>query len=315
MSAVDVCRINKHDNPDLVYGRHDGTILKRLLAAFSFRPTVVATMPISNIFSNNPYAQNARPTVTSIPMINVRLLGFTPSQIVPLGSAADKQKGYTNLEDAVNQVQTFIEGNVLVNRATNLLYSREVLFFYVDRRAHVMNLGMNVFNMEQLPKAVSGFERINTTEVYAPCIMKVGGDNFYLRSVVSAKTTLDTKELSQTDLGKHISGGDVVIGSETIFINCKDNNPGSKDATSSTPLVLGTPIPTDTGRILDTYDGFVYDPVRRWTYDSKSTRGEGQLVLNEAAVDNTDRVQKKGVIFMYVAKDQAAQKSMVFTSS
>jgi hypothetical protein len=315
MSAVDVCRINKHDNPDLVYGRHDGTILKRLLAAFSFRPTVVATMPVSNIFSNNPYAQNARPTVTSIPMINVRLLGFKTSKTVPLGDAT-AHKDYINLEDAVDQVQTFIEGNVLVNRATNLLYSREVLFFYVDRRAHIMNLGMNVFNMEQLPKAVSGFERINTANVYAPCTMEVGGDKFFLRSVVSAKTTLGGNELATTELGKHISGGDVVIGSETIFINCEKNTPTSKPASGTDPTDPSyVPAYPGHGNVLNNYDGFVYDPVRRWTYDSSGSGDKGQLVLNNAAVDNTDRVNKKGVIFMYVAYNQAAQKSMVFTSS
>jgi len=73
ITSVDVCRLNKYDNPDLLYGRHDGTIIKRMLAAFSFRPTVVTTLPLTYVFANNPYAQNVRPTVTSIPMINVRL--------------------------------------------------------------------------------------------------------------------------------------------------------------------------------------------------------------------------------------------------
>ena len=45
VSSVDLCKQNKNDNPDLVYGRHDGTVLKRLISAFSFRPTVVASLP------------------------------------------------------------------------------------------------------------------------------------------------------------------------------------------------------------------------------------------------------------------------------
>ena len=79
MTAVDVCRLNKHDSPDLVYGRHDGTVFKRLINAFSFRPTVVATVPVNAVFANNPYAQNVRPTITNIPMINVRLVSFNLS--------------------------------------------------------------------------------------------------------------------------------------------------------------------------------------------------------------------------------------------
>ena len=64
VGSVDMCRLNKQDNPDLIYGRYDGTILKRLLAAFSFRPTIVSTTPVYNIVNINPYQQNVRPVVT-----------------------------------------------------------------------------------------------------------------------------------------------------------------------------------------------------------------------------------------------------------
>jgi hypothetical protein len=68
INSVDHCRLNKYDNPDLVYGRHDGTVMKRLLAAFSFRPTVVATSNIYQMFSTNPYTMGGvRPVVTTVP--------------------------------------------------------------------------------------------------------------------------------------------------------------------------------------------------------------------------------------------------------
>ena len=326
MSAVDVCRINKHDNPDLVYGRHDGTILKRLLAAFSFRPTVVATMPVSNIFANNPYAQNARPTVTQIPMINVRLLGFTPSQTVPLGNNPGQPK-YINPEDAVNQVQTFIEGNVLVNRATNLLYSREVLFFYVDRRAHIMNLGMNVFNLDQLPKAVAGFERINTQTVNAPCVINVGGQDFNLRTVICAKTTLGGNvETVQGALSPTIGGAgntiETVIGSEVIVMGCKTNI-GTTGVRVKKPQKIGrtafmgeiseeavdridaytakgpeeaftklTELSGVGGTGINNYKGWVYDPVRRF-------QDKDRVLAEGADSSNKTRVLTRGVVFMY----------------
>jgi hypothetical protein len=190
MTAIDTCRLNKHDNPDLVYGRHDGTVLKRLMSAFSFRPTVVATVPIANIFASNPYAQNVRPTVTNIPMINVRLMHFqtaTPLTLTQGGvQGGQPSTGPVNLSQALTQTQTFIEGDVLVNRATDVIYSRQVLFFYVDRRAHIMNLGMNLFNLANLPTSVAGFERINQRSVVAPGVLDVRGDKFSLRSVVLA---------------------------------------------------------------------------------------------------------------------------------
>jgi hypothetical protein len=335
MTAVDVCRINKHDNPDLVYGRHDGTILKRLLAAFSFRPTVVATMPVSNIFANNPYAQNARPTVTSIPMINVRLLGFTPSQQVPLGNATQQPK-YINLKQAVNQVQTFIEGNVLVNRATSLLYSREVLFFYVDRRAHILNTGMNVFNMDQLPKAVAGFERINTQTVNAPCVMKVGNDNFKLRTVICAKTTLGGDLTPVKDKLTPFDGDvQTVIGSEVVIIGC-DRRAGPdtrgigrqaimsglspeaikrKKARGKNPGIgpIGAfskfaEISGLGGSGIGNFEGWVYDPVRRF-------QDKDRVLAMGEHYSNKTRVLTRGVVFMYQSDTEEVKQQFALGNS
>jgi hypothetical protein len=210
MTAVDSCRLNKHDNPDLVYGRHDGTVLKRLMSAFSFRPTVVATVPIANIFAANPYAQNVRPTVTNIPMINVRLMHFQTASPLTLTQAGvqggQPSTGPVDLSQALTQTQTFIEGDILVNRATDVIYSRQVLFFYVDRRAHIMNLGMNLFNLANLPKSVAGFERINQREVFAPQNLNVRSDNFVLRSVVLA------------DVQKANDDTNLVVGSSALVV-------------------------------------------------------------------------------------------------
>lgn len=205
MTAVDVCRLNKHDSPDLVYGRHDGTVFKRLVNAFSFRPTVVATVPIHTVFSNNPYAQNVRPTITNIPMINVRLIQLDTAAPLSLsqptvnvtmqGDSAptfsNKEEAATpSLKDALTQTQMFIEGNMLVNRATKVLSSRQVLFFYVDRRAHVLHVGMRHFNLNNLPKSIAGLERTNTKDVVVPETIEIeGGENFVLRSAVCVKTT------------------------------------------------------------------------------------------------------------------------------
>ena len=81
VGAVDLCKQNKNDNPDLVYGRHDGTVLKRLISAFSFRPTVVASLPHVENFHTNPYAMNVKPTVTSVPVnLKLPLIGDDDSQ-------------------------------------------------------------------------------------------------------------------------------------------------------------------------------------------------------------------------------------------
>jgi hypothetical protein len=186
MASVDLCRLNKQDTPDLVYGRYDGVILKRLLSAFSFRPTMVSVTPaIVNPVAVNPYSYNIRPQVTGVPMINMRLppaLSSTPTPI--------------KLKSAVAQFQLFIEGGQIVPRNTNLIWSRGVLIFYVDRRSNVVKLNNHIqqFSMGTLPTPIAGFERINTNPIDFEFQMTLGGndrDNFNLRSVVFSEVNID----------------------------------------------------------------------------------------------------------------------------
>ncbi len=215
LTSVDVCRLNKHDNPELVYGRHDGTIIKRLFSAFSFRPTTVSTVPIQQLFMYNPYSQYLRPTITAIPMINVRVL----------------TTGNSKLQDALVQEQQFIEGNIITKRMTSVMYSREVLVFYIDRRFFRYNMVQTPVNVIRLPTSVAGFERINTSPLdiqgYVRTMsqtqqttytqtgntdIKLESSVFKLTSAVCADTR-DAKDLQDQDP----AGTQYVVGSYTIF--------------------------------------------------------------------------------------------------
>merc|ERR1711988_943399 len=46
ISALDNCALSPSDSPHLLYVRDEGTMLRRLLHCFSFRPTHVTTRPI-----------------------------------------------------------------------------------------------------------------------------------------------------------------------------------------------------------------------------------------------------------------------------
>jgi hypothetical protein len=196
ISTVDVCRLNKHDTPDLVYGRYDGTILKRLLSAFSFRPTVVATMPMYQIFSTNPYQQNIKPTVTYVPMINLKL-GPSINNNEPV-----------ELNDALSQQQFFLENGNIVQKHTSLIYSRGVLIFFVDRRANIINTvnTMNPVAILNFPTAVSGFERLNDREVNAKDVIALREDIYQLRSVVLSEVNTKASE------------SNLIIGSSAVFM-------------------------------------------------------------------------------------------------
>jgi hypothetical protein len=215
MSSVDVCRLNKYDNPDLVYGRHDGTIIKRLFSAFSFRPTVVATLPVASLFAYNPYSQNLRPTVTSIPMINVRLSVFNKTAAAaaaaapPTGFVAPVVPAGNQLKAALAQTNAFLEGTAVVNRHTSVMFSREVLVFYVDRRSYVYATGAAITNMARLPTSIAGFERINDMQIdFERNIDITDDDKFEFASAVVADVNTS---VNPTEAGNYVIGSSAVI--------------------------------------------------------------------------------------------------------
>ena len=196
-ASVDVCRLNKYDNPDFVYGRHDGTILKRLFSAFSFRPTIVASIPVANLFAYNPYSQNVRPTVTSIPMINVRLSNFV----------APGSKSANDIKTALSQSNKFLEGNSIVDRHTQVMYSREVIIFYIDRREHTYNISNTITNMARLPTSVAGFERINNAALTVDSTLTITGNDSTIYTLTSAVVA----DVQDIDGIKYVVGSDAII--------------------------------------------------------------------------------------------------------
>ena len=176
VGAIDICRANKYDTPDLIYGRYDGTILKRLLATFSYRPTLVVTTAaqMQNVIIN-PYQQNIRPIVTTVPMINIKLdLDNNP---------------YDLQANGLSQAQIFLEGGYISTRDTNVIYSKDVLFFFIDRRVNVIRYAdMSPYNINRLPQSIAGFERIHLRPVTIPhtLIIPKTSDRYELVSVVNA---------------------------------------------------------------------------------------------------------------------------------
>jgi len=263
VNSVDICRLNKYDNPDLIYGRHDGTVIKRLLSCFSYRPTVVATSPVYQIFSTNPYHQTIRPVVTTVPMINLRLpINLTNNDPV-------------ELNDALSQHQFFIEGNTVVPKQTDLIYSRQLLIFYVDRRAHIMRVhGHNPFNISNMPQSLAGFERLNDRQVnYNPTI-QLRTDSYNLRSVVVS------------EINNSVPNENVVIGSSTIVMTHAD---------------------VTKNRFQPEY--FQYDPMgvvehRQTTntaqqYNQPVTQIHGTPGLGPVGISFKEMAQERGTIFVY----------------
>lgn len=201
--TIDVCRLNKYDTPDLVYGRYDGTVIKRLLSAFSFRPTVVATVPMYQIFNRNPYQQNVSPVVTYVPMINLKL---------PPSNNNDP----IDLEESLEQQQYFLENGVIIPKQTSLIFSNDVLFFFVDRRANVIKTVNNLqpFGLTNNLSSALGFERLNNRDVIYKPVFNIRNDEYRLRSVVLS-------EVNQQDDAKNL-----IIGSSAAIMIHADHTKG-----------------------------------------------------------------------------------------
>jgi len=175
MTAIDECRSNVYDAPDLTYVRDEGTILRRLLSSFSLRPTIVSINRLSTI-AVNTFDANSISQLTTVPMVTLRLpVSFTAGSGAPL-----------RLEEALTQPQWFIENKMIVPKSLSLVYSKDVLFFFIGRRFQTINLSRytSPYNFNALPMTVSGWETLNEYPIHYNETLSIMGDSYTLRSVV-----------------------------------------------------------------------------------------------------------------------------------
>jgi hypothetical protein len=278
VSTVDFCRLNKNDNPDLMYGRFDGTVFKRLISAFSFRPTIVATLPVNTNIVSNMYVQNIRPVVTRTPMINLRLPPILDENTV------------VSLTDALKQNQLFIENGTFVQKDTSVIYSRGVLLFFVDRRSTTIKLDnsmMQFLSFNRLPVSIAGYERINTRDVEFQDSISINEDIYQLRSIVVARVAeVDDNTVNTVEDGA--LDKNTVIGSATYVVMPADI---SKNRTS-TEVVLYDPL--DVG-----HTDVNNNPMRAVDYSSNDPQSLYQYS------------KRYGTVFMYQLVNDASKGKLV----
>jgi len=259
LSTVDSCMNNIFDAPDMVYTRDEGTILRRIMNAFSLRPTVINTNYLSGMpmaatsMSNVPVAYNQ---ITTLPVVTLRI----PS--APVAGAAA-----ISIVDAINQPQWFIEGKTLVPRTIKVVHSRDVLFFYVNRRFKSINYARpnQPFIFGAFPPSLSGIETLNDLEVAVPDDVTVEGDSFGLRSVVCVESS---------DVGTFKN---CIIGTTAIIVSPADPVKGK-----AVSYLMYDP---RTASDLPTIGHAPVDPIAR-----------GQ----PGYLDFDDLVRKQGTVYMYV---------------
>lgn len=292
--TVENCRVNMFDTPDLSIVRDEGIILRRMLSAFSFRPTIISTTPLDmgGAGMGNSYLpvpQNPSMTmVTSVPMIAIRL----PSME---GGGSAEEHSTINLEDSTQQEQWFIENNRFVSKMQTVLNSERVLIFYVPRRFqqidYIRRLYPHRFN--SLPLHVNATSDINTHPVRLQRNINVGKEKseFNLRSVV----VVDAKKLHHS--GSSDDNTRTIVGSSTYLYDDKALQDGSNS---------------------DPYPTWLYDPSNANVYKDKPgnsmtrrlptetiRRDDGHLQnYKSSAQVAKDKVECNGTIYVYVLNDQ-----------
>ena len=263
-TAIDECKISMYDAPDLLYIGDEGVILKRLIAAFSFRPIVVSTTPIFGTYGtanpvNFPVISNR---VVATPLLTLRLpSSYNNKNMIPI-----------SLESAISQSQVYLENGMFVPKTQEVIYTNGVLIFHVPRRTLAINndykyLVSPIPQFEQIPAHILRNERININPIDFQDTMNIQNDILYLRSVVSLETTNDETSLKDNGLEQ------IVIGTAAI-IRKTDN--------------------------AITADYFIYAPKTLQLTTSVPEPVIQQLIFNSEEYDDpTDLISTRGTIFIY----------------
>lgn len=212
--AIDNCRASVFDAADLAYVKDEGTILRKLFAAFSIRPTIVLTMPVYGITPLTSHISSVTSShITTLPLITMRIP-------MTLGSEADP----IDLREALQQEQLYIHHRQLTVKQQQILYSREILVFYVHRRYQTINTAKLTmpYLVSHLPTTMNQFERLQQVEVYFPIDdLPIGGTNggqiFKIKSVVM----VDTKKINT---GSEHPNAEIIVSCNALIRDCNSND-------------------------------------------------------------------------------------------
>lgn len=218
--AIDNCRASVFDAADLAYVKDEGTIMRKLLAAFSIRPTIVLTMPVYGITPLTSHISSVSSSqITTLPMITMRIP-------MTLGQKSES----IDLESALSQEQLYIHHRQLTVKQQQILYSRELLVFYVHRRYQSFNTARltNPYTISYLPITMNQFEKLQSVAIEFP-LDNLGipsgtagsHQTFNLKSVVSVvtKDIACTKERDECDKK---SNGEIIMSCAALIRLPKD---------------------------------------------------------------------------------------------
>lgn len=278
--ALNDCRTGIFDSPDMAFIKDEGTMLRKLMGAFSIRPTIVSISPLGGTMTlNYPMQAYALTQITSIPIVNFRL----PLNIKNLNIRV-------NLQEALEQPDMYVENKMIVAKMKSIIYSRDLIVFYVNRRYQNINFARVVapYNFSMLPTTLSGFETLNEVVVNYPQILTVGDDSFIPRSVVMIEKSGFNRDPARDPMRE------IIVGTSAGIIVPEDITAGryNKECFIYDPQSAAIQYQGATGTFVER------TPITTVPYQS-SLYGPDDIESFES------RASKRGTIYIYVKQDMS----------
>jgi hypothetical protein len=273
--AIDNCRASVFDAADLAYVKDEGTIMRKLLAAFSIRPTIVLTMPVYGITPLTSHISSVSSShITTLPMITMR---------IPMTFGQEAER--IHLNNALSQEQLYIHHRQLTVKQQQILYSREILVFYVHRRYQTINTERltNPYRMTTLPFTMNQFEKLQQVEVDINVDdLLIGGSNGNQRFCLKSVVMVETKNV----------------------VNQNPNEQGPEIIISCSALIRAD-IESDPLAQLDTM-GYKYNPLKL------DSNGNQVMALDYyPSTAFLSEARTKGTLFIYVSSDKQPKELFI----
>ena len=290
IASLDNCALNPSDSPHLLYVRDEGTMLRRLLHCFSFRPTHVTTRPIFAMTGMVPPVGR----LDQLTMINVQIphqsLDTTAVTEVPLAIGLQAPHWY-------------LENGIVIPKQNSIVYSREVIFFYVNRRYQSVGAMYNAaYQFNKLPVAVSGFNKINHVPVDAKQVMTIHQQAYILRSVVVVEGMKEHNKLYDGCKTIIFKTDDESLKARNVH-GWGDDGQGTVGASTQQPLDdFYDQKAEDAGNLELQPNGHIYEynPYKHITDASKLGTNDAVITtanpIGDAGIKN---VKSHGTIFIY----------------
>lgn len=189
------------DSPELFHVQDEGTVLRKLLAVFSLRPTFTQLSSYTNRYGlgHTTITGMSKTVFVNIPIVNIKL---------PMDPVGGQKYHAIPLRQALTQTDYFIEHKIVVPKNKSVIYSNKVAFFYANRRFPSVNFNALSMNMRcvSLPVSFVNQTTINHSILSFEPSFRIGRDWFDLRSVVILQRP-------------PINGVDIAIGCSALIVS------------------------------------------------------------------------------------------------